>query len=110
MLGTQLSRAEKPLTGRDIEGATDRAISARAPTRIDLGGGWTDVPPYCDREGGFVCNVAIARYASVRVDDASGGRANEKAADGAGTNDLLRAALKRSGVRPADVRINVSND
>src|SRR5687767_8985266 len=36
-----------------------REVVARAPTRIDLGGGWTDVPPYCDREGGFVCNVAI---------------------------------------------------
>src|SRR6185503_4267267 len=42
-------------------------IVARAPTRIDLGGGWTDVPPYCDREGGFVCNVAITRYSVVRL-------------------------------------------
>ena len=39
-----------------------REVIARAPTRIDLGGGWTDVPPYCDREGGFVCNIAITLY------------------------------------------------
>jgi D-glycero-alpha-D-manno-heptose-7-phosphate kinase len=39
----------------------------RAPTRVDFGGGWTDVPPYSEREGGAVCSVAIARYATVRV-------------------------------------------
>jgi D-glycero-alpha-D-manno-heptose-7-phosphate kinase len=41
-----------------------RAVVARAPTRLDLGGGWTDVPPYPEREGGVVCSVAIARYAT----------------------------------------------
>lgn len=41
-----------------------RAIVARAPTRLDLGGGWTDVPPYPEREGGAVCSVAITRYAT----------------------------------------------
>jgi D-glycero-alpha-D-manno-heptose-7-phosphate kinase len=35
--------------------------------RIDFGGGWTDVPPYSDEMGGYVCNVAIARYATVNV-------------------------------------------
>jgi D-glycero-alpha-D-manno-heptose-7-phosphate kinase len=42
-------------------------VVTRAPTRIDLGGGWTDVPPYCDREGGFVCNIAINRYATATI-------------------------------------------
>ena len=42
-------------------------IITRAPTRIDFGGGWTDVPPYSDEVGGFVCNVAITRYATVTV-------------------------------------------
>jgi D-glycero-alpha-D-manno-heptose-7-phosphate kinase len=37
-----------------------------APTRIDFGGGWTDVPPFDADEGGFVCNVAISRFAKVR--------------------------------------------
>ena len=32
----------------------------RAPTRVDFGGGWTDVPPYSDVEGGVVCAGAIA--------------------------------------------------
>ena len=43
------------------------ALVARAPTRIDFGGGWTDVPPYAAEEGGFVCNVAITRYATARL-------------------------------------------
>jgi len=42
-------------------------VVTRAPTRIDLGGGWTDVPPYSDREGGFVCNIAINRYATATI-------------------------------------------
>jgi D-glycero-alpha-D-manno-heptose-7-phosphate kinase len=40
-----------------------QAVHARAPVRLDLAGGWTDVPPFCDREGGAVVNVAINRYA-----------------------------------------------
>ncbi len=37
-------------------------IRSRAPVRIDLAGGWTDVPPFADQEGGAVVNVAINRY------------------------------------------------
>jgi D-glycero-alpha-D-manno-heptose-7-phosphate kinase len=44
---------------------------ARAPARIDFGGGWTDVPDYSDREGGVVVNAAINCY--VRVDVLGGG-------------------------------------
>lgn len=44
-----------------------RRIQALAPTRIDFGGGWTDVPPYTAEQGGCVCNVAISRCASVTV-------------------------------------------
>ena len=47
--------------------ATRESIVTRAPTRIDFGGGWTDVPPYSDEMGGYVCNIAIARYATVTV-------------------------------------------
>lgn len=38
------------------------ARSARAPLRIDLAGGWTDVPAFADDESGAVVNVAIDRY------------------------------------------------
>ena len=38
------------------------ATRARAPLRIDLAGGWTDVPEFADAEGGAVVNVTIDRF------------------------------------------------
>jgi len=38
------------------------AARARAPLRIDLAGGWTDVPEFADVEGGAVVNVTIDKY------------------------------------------------
>jgi D-glycero-alpha-D-manno-heptose-7-phosphate kinase len=37
-------------------------VTARAPVRIDLVGGWTDVHHFADREGGAVLNAAITHY------------------------------------------------
>jgi D-glycero-alpha-D-manno-heptose-7-phosphate kinase len=40
-------------------------VRARAPIRLDLAGGWTDVPPFSAQEGGAVVNVTINRYCHV---------------------------------------------
>ena len=78
-----------------------RTIIARAPTRLDFGGGWTDVPPYCEREGGFVCNVAINRYATATV--------TQGAAVPTDRDDVLvRAAVRRAGL--TGVSLTVKND
>lgn len=42
-------------------------LVSRAPTRLDFGGGWTDVPPYPEERGGFVCNLAIDRFATATL-------------------------------------------
>lgn len=34
-------------------------IMGRAPARLDLGGGWTDTPPYALEHGGCVINAAV---------------------------------------------------
>ena len=39
--------------------AEDQIVWGRSPVRIDIAGGWTDTPPYCLMEGGYVINLAI---------------------------------------------------
>ncbi|MCA9259536.1 MAG: hypothetical protein KDA61_10075, partial [Planctomycetales bacterium] len=39
--------------------AEDQIVWARSPLRIDLAGGWTDIPPYCLEHGGQVVNLAV---------------------------------------------------
>ncbi|MDF1501663.1 hypothetical protein [Roseisolibacter sp. H3M3-2] len=75
-------------------------LVARAPARLDFGGGWTDVPPYCDEEGGTVCNLAIARRATVRLRAADAASApTERAPTGRASDARLAdAALVRAGL------------
>lgn len=77
----------------------------RAPTRLDFGGGWTDVPPYSEREGGFVCNVAITRYATVLVAPAASSDGVSLSADRARDQPLVAAAVRRAGVTGVDVAL-----
>lgn len=37
----------------------DEIVWARAPARLDVGGGWTDTPPYSLEHGGCVINAAV---------------------------------------------------
>ena len=87
--------------------ATPRVVKVRAPTRLDLGGGWTDVPPYPEEQGGFVCNIAIARYATATIREA--GRTNgSRGASLEMDKPLIQAALRRA--RLADVQVSLHDD
>lgn len=81
-------------------------IVTRAPTRIDFGGGWTDVPPYCDEMGGFVCNLAITRYATASV--ARGERRDMRNDSNAADLAIANAAARRFDAH--DVTVSVRSD
>jgi D-glycero-alpha-D-manno-heptose-7-phosphate kinase len=85
-----------------------RSLVARAPTRIDFGGGWTDVPPYTTEQGGCVCNLAITRYSSVTLSRLDAGveiddegtiyRAESVDALARTGAELAKAALRRAEI------------
>lgn len=78
-------------------------IVASAPTRLDFGGGWTDVPPFPEERGGFVCNLAIERRATVQLE-----LDPHTSSVGDTIDPLVVAALRRAGITGA--RVVVSSD
>lgn len=86
---------------------------ARAPVRIDLAGGWTDVPPYSSERGGAVVNAAITRYAYATFRPLPAGHYELESADYDvyfhaadireleydGNLDLVKAAIRRKGLQ-----------
>jgi len=79
-------------------------VLARAPLRIALGGGGTDLPSHYGEHGGFVVSGAIDRYVRIRVSIAQGEMfrlahlEHEVVADPADiAHPILRAAIARHG-------------
>lgn len=89
-----------------------RPKRARAPVRIDLAGGWSDVPPFSTEAGGAVVNVAISRYSYATLIGNDTGEFMLESADYDqyihaqdireleydGSLDLLKAAVRRMQV------------
>jgi len=76
-----------------------RSTSAKAPTRIDLAGGWTDVPIFAKKYGGEVVNFAIKIHAEANVSTNEDGmlianyRSNSRLGSGLGTTGAVNVAL-----------------
>lgn len=73
-------------------------VTARAPLRIDLAGGWTDVDIFARDHTGCVVNAAINRYATgVLTSDANGIRVDYKTdvppGSGLGTSAAMNVVL-----------------
>lgn len=76
-----------------------RTTKATAPTRIDLAGGWTDVPIFAEKYGGEVINFAINIYAQANVGTTVNGMltatysSNSRLGAGLGTTGAVNVAL-----------------
>lgn len=82
---------------------------SRAPIRLDLAGGWTDVPPFSAEEGGAVVNATINRYTYATLVPSDGESIEINSADFDqfltvrsfrdleydGNLDLIKAAIQR---------------
>jgi len=88
-----------------------------APVRLDFAGGWTDVAPYASERFGVVVNAAIERRVCVDVRPADAYLLRSDDLDltvhprdpadfeKSGTLDLLKAAVRASGIGPCEVRV-----
>lgn len=75
---------------------------SRAPLRLGLAGGGTDVAPYCDIHGGYVLNAAIDRYAYAVLQPL-----DEPLVGFTATDQQIEEVLPAAAHYPLDGRLNL---
>ena len=58
ILREAIVRTVKPVMPR-YDLYSDQIVWGRSPVRIDIAGGWSDTPPFCNINGGSVLNAAV---------------------------------------------------
>jgi D-glycero-alpha-D-manno-heptose-7-phosphate kinase len=76
----------------------DTTVRARAPLRLGLAGGGTDLSPYCDEFGGAVLNTTIDRFAYAFISPRDDGRIVFRAKD-LGREEVLESAVELARAR-----------
>ena len=81
-------------------------VAWRAPLRVDLAGGWTDLAPYTHDHGGEVVNFTIDKWVTARLNEAGEVEFNfdVPAGSGLGTSGALNVAriAVLQGIEDAD--------
>ena len=83
--------------------------TAKAPVRIDLAGGWSDAPPFCELVGGDVVNIAINHYAHAELEIDDDGKMSVSyscdvpVGSGLGTTGAINVCLLYTSPSPRDV-------